>query len=496
MTNYLYDGVFAPHADSQKIFLHTPDGDISYADFTALTDRIAATLVATGLAPGTALGAGRQVGDAVRPLCGDSQGRRCLSAVEHGLRRRSWTISCDASRGLWLWQARQKPPSPRSPRIGAALMTLEADESGTLRDAAMSHEGPFSAVPRDSEDLAAILYTSGTTGRSKGAKLCHRNLRSNAEVLRGYWRFTADDVLLHMLPIYHTHGLFVAGNLLALVGGSMIFLPKYSADVALDWMPKATTMMGVPTFYTRLLDHAGFTREASAHMRLFISGSAPLLAETHRQFEARTGKAILERYGMTETNMSTSNPFEGDRRAGTVGFALPGVEIRIADAQTGAPLPDGEIGIIEQRGDNVFLGGNAGKDRQSFRDDGFFITGDMAVRAADGYISIVGRDKDLIISGGLNVYPKEVEGMIDAIEGVLESAVIGVPHRDFGEAVVAVIVRSDDALEAGTVEAALADQLAKFKQPKAILFTSALPRNSMGKVQKAELRKAHDGLFA
>lgn len=301
-----------------------------------------------------------------------------------------------------------------------------------------------------------------------------------------------------MLPIYHTHGLFVASNLLALVGGSMIFLPKYAADVALEWMPKATTMMGVPTFYTRLLDHDGFTREASAHMRLFISGSAPLLAETHRQFEARTGKAILERYGMTETNMSTSNPFDGDRRAGTVGFALPGVDIRIADPQTGAPLPDGEIGIIEQRGDNVFLGywEMPEKTAESFRDDGFFITGDMAVRDADGYISIVGRDKDLIISGGLNVYPKEVEGMIDAVEGVLESAVIGVPHRDFGEAVVAVIVRSDDALAAETVEAALADQLAKFKQPKAILFTDALPRNSMGKVQKAELRKAHDGLFS
>ena len=233
-------------------------------------------------------------------------------------------------------------------------------------------------------------------------------------------------------------------------------------------------------------------------MRLFISGSAPLLAETHRQFEELTGMAILERYGMTETNMSTSNPFEGDRRAGTVGFALPGVEIRIADAKTGAPLPDGEIGIIEQRGDNVFLGywEMPEKTAESFRDDGFFITGDMAVRDADGYISIVGRDKDLIISGGLNVYPKEVEGMIDDIEGVLESAVIGVPHRDFGEAVVAVVVREDQSLEAATVETALAGQLAKFKQPKAVLFTDALPRNSMGKVQKAELRKTHTDLFA
>ena len=203
----------------------------------------------------------------------------------------------------------------------------------------MKQDPDFTAVPRGSEDLAAILYTSGTTGRSKGAKLCHRNLLSNAEVLRDYWRFTADDVLLHMLPIYHTHGLFVASNLLAMVGGSMIFLPKFSADAALAWMPKATSMMGVPTFYTRLLDSDGFTSGLTAHMRLFISGSAPLLAETHRQFEALTGKAILERYGMTETNMSTSNPYDGDRRAGTVGFPLPGVELRIADAKTGAPLP-------------------------------------------------------------------------------------------------------------------------------------------------------------
>ena len=354
------------------------------------------------------------------------------------------------------------------------------------------------AVPRGSEDLAAILYTSGTTGRSKGAKLCHRNLLSNAEVLRDYWRFTADDVLLHMLPIYHTHGLFVASNLLAMVGGSMIFLPKFSADAALAWMPKATSMMGVPTFYTRLLDSDGFTSELTSHMRLFISGSAPLLAETHRQFEALTGKAILERYGMTETNMSTSNPFDGDRRAGTVGFPLPGVELRIADAKTGAPLADGEIGIIELRGDNVFLGywEMPEKTAESFRDDGFFITGDMAVRDEDGYVSIVGRDKDLIISGGLNVYPKEVEGLVDDVEGVLESAVIGVPHRDFGEAVVAVVVRGDDSLEAAAIETALADQVAKFKQPKAVEFVDALPRNSMGKVQKAELRKTYGGLFA
>ena len=388
--------------------------------------------------------------------------------------------------------------TPVAERCNARLMTLNADETGSLADAARTSADSFDAVTRGSEDLAAILYTSGTTGRSKGAKLCHRNLLSNAEVLADYWQFTEQDVLLHMLPIYHTHGLFVASNLLAMVGGSMIFLPKFSADAALAWMPKATSMMGVPTFYTRLLDSDGFTADISKHMRLFISGSAPLLAETHTQFEERTGKAILERYGMTETNMSTSNPYDGDRRAGTVGFPLPGVDIRIADPKTGAPLADGEIGIIELKGDNVFLGywEMPEKTEESFRDDGYFITGDMAVRDERGYISIVGRDKDLIISGGLNVYPKEVEGMIDEIDGVLESAVIGVPHRDFGEGVVAVVVRSDDSLAAETIETSLAAKLAKFKQPKAIIFIDALPRNSMGKVQKAELRKTHDGLFA
>lgn len=500
MTNHLYDGVFAPHADSSKTFLYTADGEISYAEFTALTDRIAAMLMATGLAPGDrmAVQAGKSaLLFALYAATVKAGGVYLPLNTGYTPAELDYFIGDAKPRIVVTSTAAAKDIAPIAQKINAKLMTLDADESGSLRDAAMRHDGPFDAVPRGSEDLAAILYTSGTTGRSKGAKLCHRNLRSNAEVLREAWQFSAEDTLLHMLPIYHTHGLFVAGNLLAMVGGSMIFLPKFSADTALEWMPKATTMMGVPTFYTRLLDHEGFTAAASSHMRLFISGSAPLLAETHRQFADLTGKAILERYGMTETNMSTSNPFDGERRAGTVGFPLPGIDIRIADPRTGAPLPDGEVGIIEQRGDNVFLGywEMPEKTAESFRDDGFFITGDMAVRDGDGYISIVGRDKDLIISGGLNVYPKEVEGMIDDVEGVLESAVIGVPHRDFGEGVVAVIVRDGAGLEAETVENALAGQLAKFKQPKAILFTEALPRNSMGKVQKAELRKTHAKLF-
>ncbi len=501
MTNHLYDGVFGPHAASDKIFLYTADGEVSFADFTALTDRLAGLLVATGLAPGDRVAAQADKSVMLLALYAatvKAGGVYLPLNTGYTAAELDYFLSDAKPRIVVTGTAAAGAIAPLAARGGAVMFTLDGDESGSLAEAAAQHQPDFTAVPRGPEDLAAILYTSGTTGRSKGAKLCHRNLLSNATVLRDYWHFTGDDVLLHMLPIYHTHGLFVASNLLTMVGGSMIFLPKFSADAALQWLPTATTMMGVPTFYTRLLDHDGFTGAASAHMRLFISGSAPLLAETHRQFEARTGKAILERYGMTETNMCTSNPYEGDRRAGTVGFPLPGVELRIADATSGAELADGEIGTIELRGDNVFLGywEMEEKTAESFRDDGFFITGDMAVRDSDGYVSIVGRDKDLIISGGLNVYPKEVEGLIDAIEGVQESAVIGVPHRDFGEAVVAVVVREDLALEATTIETALATQLAKFKQPKSVIFIDALPRNSMGKVQKAALRKTHDGLFS
>ena len=285
---------------------------------------------------------------------------------------------------------------------------------------------------------------------------------------------------------------------MAMVGGTMIFLPKFSVEAALQWMPQATSMMGVPTFYTRLLASADFTAEASQHMRVFISGSAPLLAETHRAFSERTGKAILERYGMTETNMITSNPYDGDRRPGTVGMPLAGIDLRIADAETGKICADGEIGIIELRGDNVFQGywEMPEKTAESFREDGFFITGDMAVRDADGYVSIVGRDKDLIITGGLNVYPREVESLVDEVDGVQESAVIGVPHPDFGEAVVAIVAAGPGAVSADAVIEALAGKLAKFKQPKSVHLVDALPRNSMGKVQKAALRKEYAGLFA
>ncbi len=376
----------------------------------------------------------------------------------------------------------------------ARVLTLDAGGQGTLTQIADAQTG-FDPVARGADDLAAILYTSGTTGRSKGAMLSHRNLSDNTLVLRDYWRFTKADVLIHALPIFHTHGLFVATNVALCSGAQVVFLPGFDADAILQAMPTATALMGVPTFYTRLLADDRLIRDRAANMRLFVSGSAPLLVDTHEQWEARTGHRILERYGMTETNMNTSNPYDGDRRAGTVGFPLPGVELRImAD---GAPVPQGEIGVLEVRGDNVFQGywQMPEKTAEELRPDGWFITGDLARQDDDGYVIIVGRQKDLVITGGFNVYPKEIESLIDDLPGVLESAVIGVPHPDFGEAVVAVVVATDPALTAQDVQGALAGQLARFKQPKQVILLPALPRNTMGKVQKKALREDYAGLF-
>jgi malonyl-CoA/methylmalonyl-CoA synthetase len=328
--------------------------------------------------------------------------------------------------------------------------------------------------------------------------LTHGNLSSNAQTLVDCWHFTDRDVLLHALPIYHTHGLFVAGNTVLLSSGAMIFLAKFDADEVMRHLPQATAMMGVPTFYTRLLRHPGLTREACAHMRLFTSGSAPLLAETHDEFRERTGHAILERYGMTETNMNTSNPYEGERIAGTVGFPQPGVELRIADADSGRVLAPGEIGVIEVRGPNVFAGywRMPEKTAAEFRTDGFFITGDVGKVDAQGYVHIVGRAKDLIITGGFNVYPKEVESEIDALPGVVESAVIGCPHPDFGEGVTAVVVmRKGEPADEKAIIRHLEDKLARFKLPKRVIFVDDLPRNSMGKVQKNVLREQNAGLY-
>lgn len=380
-----------------------------------------------------------------------------------------------------------------------SVQSLNADGQGTLYTLASKQSAGMDAVTRGEDDLASILYTSGTTGRSKGAMLSHKGLWSNANVLVNYWQFNKDDILIHALPIFHIHGLFVALNVTLAAGSSVRYMEKFDRDSIVAKFPTSTALMGVPTFYTRLLQHDGLNADVAKNMRVFISGSAPMLAETHIQWETQTGHAIIERYGMTETGMNTSNPYDGDRRSGTVGFPLTGVEIKITDPKNdGVEVPIGDIGVLEVRGDNVFKGywQMPDKTKEELRDNGFFITGDLASMDEQGYITIVGREKDLIISGGYNVYPKEIESILDDIDGVVETAVIGTPHPDFGEGVVAVVVEEmPNTLDEATIIQTIKDRLAKFKQPKKIYFVKELPRNTMGKVQKKALRETYQNTF-
>lgn len=502
MANPLYDSLFGKHAGRDAPFLHLVDGTvITYRDFLAQTAQLAHVLTGLGLAPGERVAV--QVHKSPQALA------LCAACAQAGLvflpLNTAYTtdeltyfiensgaalVVCDAGKTASL--------TPVATGLGAQVETLNADGSGSLTDKAADAPDSFDTVARSADDLAAFLYTSGTTGRSKGAMLTQSNLLSNAQTLAQEWQFSADDVLLHALPIFHTHGLFVATNVTLVAGGSMIFMPGFDLDEILAQMPRATSMMGVPTFYTRLLDDARFTKEAAAHMRLFISGSAPLLAETHVQFETRTGQRILERYGMTETNMNTSNPYAGERRAGTVGFPLPGIELKITNPETGETLPQGEVGVIEVRGPNVFKGywQMPEKTADELRADGFFITGDLGVIDDAGYVSIVGRGKDLIISGGYNIYPKEVELVLDEQGGVLESAVIGVPHPDFGETVVGVLVaQPGQSPDTDAIMEAVKGPLARFKHPRRLVVVDSLPRNTMGKVQKNLLRDAYKDMF-
>ena len=384
-------------------------------------------------------------------------------------------------------------------KLGVLVETLNSNSTGSIIDKAASSPEDFQTVARSKDDLAALLYTSGTTGKSKGAMLTQTNLLSNGNTLMEEWQFSKKDVLLHALPLFHTHGLFVATNVMLSAGGSMIFLPKFDLDNIINNLPKSSAMMGVPTFYTRLLGDNRFNKKLVHHMRLFVSGSAPLLTETHIEFEKITGHRILERYGMTETNMNTSNPYNGERRAGTVGLPLPGVELKITDPETTKELSIDEIGQIEVRGPNVFKGywKMPEKTKAELRENGFFITGDLGKIDEDGYVHILGRDKDLIISGGYNIYPKELEEIIDDQAGVLESAVIGVPHPDFGETPIAVIVSETEITpELEVIESNLRKSLARYKHPKKLLWIDQLPRNTMGKVQKNMLREEYKSLFS
>jgi malonyl-CoA/methylmalonyl-CoA synthetase len=380
------------------------------------------------------------------------------------------------------------------------VFTLDDDRSGTLLEVAARCSDRHAIAAKQEDDLAAILYTSGTTGRSKGAMLTHRNLSSNAEVLKDYWGWRGDDVLIHALPIFHVHGLFVAIHGALISGSRMIWLNRFDAARVVARLPEATVFMGVPTLYVRMLAERGLTKKACRRMRVFISGSAPLLVDTFDAWRERTGHTILERYGMSETAMLTSNPYspvQGPRRGGTVGFPLPGVQLRVRD-DAGAPCPSDEIGHIEVDGPNVFAGywRMPEKTREEFTADGYFKTGDVGKIDGLGYVTIVGRSKDLIISGGYNVYPAEIEGFINELAGVAESAIVGVPHADFGEVGVAIVTaRAGAAVDGEAIIAELKAKLANFKIPKRCFVVDELPRNAMGKVQKALLREQHKALF-
>ena len=494
----LFDGL----NDTSRLAIEKADGTrISYGDLIALSGRVANVIVARGVKPGDRVAAQteKSVEALVLYLATVRAGAVYLPLnTAYTLNELDYFIG-DAEPSLIVCDpSKADGITALAAKVHARVETLDSDGKGSLSDAAAKTSTDFTTVPRAGDDLAAILYTSGTTGRSKGAMLTHDNLASNSLSLVEYWRFTKDDVLIHALPIYHTHGLFVASNVTLFSRAAMIFLPKLDPELMIKLMDRATVMMGVPTFYTRLLQSPNLSKDSTKHMRLFVSGSAPLLAETHREWSARTGHAVLERYGMTETNMNTSNPYDGDRVPGAVGFPLPGVSVRVTDPETGKELARDTIGMIEVKGPNVFKGywRMPEKTKEELRADGFFITGDLGKIDERGYVHIIGRGKDLVISGGFNVYPKEVENEIDAIAGVVESAVIGAPHADFGEGVTAVVVGDRKTpLDEAQVLHALDGRLAKFKMPKRVIFVDDLPRNTMGKVQKNVLRESYKDIY-
>ena len=492
-------------ADGLAFIRQPSGGELSYGALRAQTAQLSRALVKAGLQPGDRV--------AVQVEKSATAVLLYLATLRAGgvhvplnsaytLHEMEYFLDDAAPRIVVCAPERRREMVPLAERFGGAtLLTLGADAgSGTLVAAAGTEPAEFADVECGAADPAAILYTSGTTGRSKGAVLTHGNLLSNARTLAQLWRFVPADVLVHALPIFHIHGLFIAINTVLAARASLILQPRFDPAAVLAALREATVLMGVPTFYTRLLQEPGLDRAACARMRLFVSGSAPLLAETHHQWRERTGHAILERYGMSETGMNASNPCEGERVPGSVGLPLPDVELRIADPATGTPVAAGATGVIEVRGPNVFSGywRQPEKTRAEFRADGFFVTGDLGHIDERGYLWIVGRAKDLIITGGYNVYPREIEEAIDAIDGVEESAVIGLPHADFGEGVTAVVVAPGRpaALDEAALQHALRERLAAYKIPKRVLFVAALPRNAMGKVQKNELRRQHAGLYA
>lgn len=495
MTSLLFSGLFAHGAPATKTMIETADGaSLCYGEVIAGSSQFANALVAKGVKPGdrVAVQVEKSTEAVILYLACLRAGAVFLPLNTAYTAEELAYLIGDAEPAMIVCSSRAHASLEQlAVRHGASLETLDPAGEGSLSAYARRQADEFTNVARSADDLAAILYTSGTTGKPKGAMLSHGALLSNATALRELWRVTPSDRLLHALPLFHTHGLFVAINVTLSAGASLILLPGFDANEVVRFLPRATMFMGVPTFYVRLLQHAALTSELVGNARLFVCGSAPLDADTHLQWRQRTGHAILERYGMTETNMITSNPYEGDRIAGSVGLPLSGVSLRIVDEVTGTECPAGAVGMIEIKSPGLFSGywRNPDKTASEFKPDGFFVTGDLGQLDERGYVRIVGRGKDLIITGGLNVYPKEIEDVINTLPGVLESAVVGVPHPDFGEGVVAAVVAKNGArLDSEMILGALKGRLAKFKIPKHVAVLDVLPRNTMGKVKKNELR--------
>ena len=499
--NFLNDKIFSNHNNSEKIFIETEIDQFTFTDFDKLANKICNVLISLKLKENDRVLvqleksvisfaifiAAIRTGCIYIPL----NPSYTVSEVEYFLENSKPSLFISEEKNINELKRVIKNQSVKT-------ISLNKDFSGPLVNLIEKQSNEFLPVKRGKNDIASILYTSGTTGRSKGAMLTHNNLVSNTIELVKLWKFDEKDILLHVLPIYHIHGLFVACNIALMSGAKMYFLEKFDVDQVIQYLPRSTSMMGVPTFYTRLLDSDKFNAEVTKNIRVFISGSAPLLAETHNEFETVSGHKILERYGMTETNMNASNPYDEERKAGTVGFPLPGISIRITDTKNGNTVDNENIGMIEIKGENVFLGywGMDEETKKNFTNDNYFITGDLGKISSDGYLTIIGRNKDLIISGGLNIYPKEIELVLDQIDQVKETAIIGVPHKDFGEAVVAIIVASGEKPSEKHVMSLIQNKLAKFKQPKKLFFISELPRNAMGKVQKQVLRNNYKEFFS
>ena len=496
MVNPLYDNLIGKHATNDAGFLRQPGRPtVSFRQFSERTSQVANLLLKHGLKPGdrVAVQASKTVEMVILYGATIQAGGVFLSLnTDYKKDEISYFIK-DASPKIFVCDPqKRKELEDIADHDGSQVLTLDKDGQGSLKSQANILSKTFNTIDRKPNDLVALLYTSGTTGRSKGAMLTQNNLLSNAKTLKNLWEVNEDDVLIHALPIFHTHGLFVALNTALLAGAEVTFLQKFEITEIIEAICASTLLMGVPTFYTRLLADERLTVQLAKNMRLFISGSAPLLAETHEEFTRRTGHYILERYGMTETNMITSNPYNGERRPGTVGKPLPDVEIQINDSQTGRESADGEIGMIEVRGPNVFKGywNMPDKTALELKENGFFITGDLGKLSSDGYLSIVGREKDLIITGGYNVYPKEIEDVLNKLEKIDETAVFGISDNDFGERVVAAVVMAEnESFDKSETEIFVNDKLARYKQPKEYFVLKSLPRNSMGKVQKNELRK-------